>query len=109
MARRLLDHNPMTGVSRYFLDDGPDSSKYTIETEQKNLDVITDYCKEAREANKMKGYGDGMVDYKIPAAIAGELMRKGLLFDTVYMAKFKRENPQYRLMDAGTKYFQGGF
>jgi len=25
------------------------------------------------------------------------------------MAKFKRENPQYRLFDAGTKYFKGGF
>jgi hypothetical protein len=109
MARRLLSHNNLTGVSEYFHENGADSGNYVIETEQKNLDHITDYCKEAREANKMKGYGEGKVDYKIPAAIAGQLMKKGLLFDTVYMAKFKRENPQYRLFDAGTKYFKGGF
>ena len=48
MARRLLSHNNMTGVSKYFHDTGEDSGKYVIETEQKNLDHITDYCKEAR-------------------------------------------------------------
>jgi len=105
MARRLLSHNPMTNVSRYFHDDGADSDKYTIETEQKGLDIITDYCKEAREANKFKGYGEGAVDYKIPAAIAGQLMARGLLFEPTYMAKFKRENPQYSLRDPGTRYF----
>lgn len=107
MSGILLSHNKNTGVSQYFHSKDADSGEYVVETVQHNLDHIHDYCKESREANKFKGFGDGAMDYKIPAAMAGELMRKGLLFDEAYMAKWKREHPEYSLR-GGQKYFKGG-
>lgn len=107
MSRILLSHNKNTGVSNYFHADSQDAETYTVETVQTGLDHIASYCNEAREANKFKGFGDGAMDFKIPAAMAGELMRKGLLFDPAYMARWKKEHPEYSLR-GGQKYFKGG-
>jgi len=107
MAGILLSSNKTTGVETYFhATDGEDSGNYVVETVQNDLNLITDYCHEVRLNNHNKGYGEGVVDYKIPAAMAGELMRKGLLFDQEYMAKWKRQHPEYSLI-SGQKYFAG--
>ena len=107
MAKILLNYNPTTNVETYWHDDPDGRIQGVIETRQDGLEHIADYCKEARESNKFKGYQDGAMDYKIPAAMAGVLMREGKLFDPVYMARWKKEHPEYSLR-GGQKYFKGG-
>lgn len=107
MAKILLNYNPTTQVSTYWHEGMDSGLAGVIETQQTGLEHIADYCKEAREANKFSGYGDGGMDYKIPAAMAGQLMREGHLFDPVYMARWKKDHPEYSLR-GGQKYFKGG-
>ena len=106
MAKILLNHNATTNVTTYWHDDPDGRIQGVIETKQDGLEHIADYCKEVREANRFKGHGDGL-DYKIPAAMAGQLMSMGVLFDPVYMAKWKKDHPEYSLR-GGQKYFKGG-
>lgn len=104
MGKILLNYNRTTGVETYWHDDPDGRVQGVIETRQAGLEHIADYCKEVREANRFAGYGEGM-DYKIPAAMAGQLMREGKLFDQEYMARWKKEHPEYSLR-GGQKYFE---
>lgn len=106
MAKILLNHNATTNVYTYWHDDPDGRIQGVIETQQTGLEHIADYCKEVREANKFQGFGEG-VHYKIPAAMAGQLMREGKLFDETYMKQWVKEHPEYSLR-GGQKYFKGG-
>lgn len=95
--KTLINYNPLTSVETY-LHEHEDGSK-GIETVQGNIGSLIDYCKAAREATQHERFGEGRVAAKIPAAMAGQLMREGKLFDQEYMRKWLKEHPVFRTFD----------
>ncbi|WP_421782618.1 hypothetical protein [Kiloniella litopenaei] len=77
MARRLLSHDPLTGVSQYYHDHG-DGEGFDIETTQ-DVETVLSENKDIR--NKDTGrYGDGIHKVAtIPMVVVHKLMKDGVI------------------------------
>lgn len=77
MAKRLLSHDPLTGVSQYYHDHG-DGNGFDIETTQ-DVESVLSENKGIRNEDTGR-YGDGMHKVaSIPMVKVHELMKDGVI------------------------------
>jgi len=86
MDKRLFDHDPETGITRWFhFDDAND--QFYIQTRQETQDIVDQNMREANEA-KSGWTGDWHKVASIPLTTFMELQKKGITQDQAALKKW---------------------
>lgn len=86
MDKRLFDHDPLTGITRWFHYDDENDHFY-IQTQQETEDVVDQNRREANEAGS--GWkGDWHKVASIPLTIFMDLQKKGITQDQAALKKW---------------------
>ena len=84
--KRLFDHDPLTGITRWFQYDDSDKS-FTIQTQQETEELIEQNKRESNDASS--GWtGDWHKVASIPLSIFVRLQKEGIVNDQEAMKKW---------------------
>lgn len=86
MEKRLFEHDPLTGITRWFHFDEADDSFY-IQTTQETEDIVDQNKREANEA-KSGWNGDWHKVASIPLTVFMQLQKEGIVHDQVALKRW---------------------
>ncbi len=95
MRRRLLSRDPVTGITRWFIEEGGAGYVQTVQSDR----VLHRNQDERKARDCRTRYGEGLTHVaRIPLVVVDDLMRTGRFFDKDAMRKWLNasENRQYR-------------